>query len=78
MAEYHVMCDIDGIYIDKSNVTKEAINAVAGYMYLKVPDGEKAFAYGMKTKDGKYLRLKIEVADECPTWAKEQMGESTT
>ena len=58
-----------------SDVTNEAINAVMQYMYWKVPEGERGFTYGVKTKEGKYLRLKIEVADECPEWAKEQFGE---
>ena len=86
MADYHVGCGLFGIYAGilkkngkewtkKSDVTNEAINAVMQYMYWKVPEGERGFAYGVKTKEGKYLRLKIEVADECPEWAKEQFGE---
>lgn len=83
MAEYHVGCGIAGIYagtlkknkkdewLDKSDVTNEAIRAVAGWMYTEIPDGETAYAYAMKTYDGKYIRLKVEVADECPEWAKD-------
>ena len=82
MAEYHVGCGIAGIYagvlkkngeewLHKSEVTNEAINAVVGHMYFKIPDGENGFAYGLKMRDGKYVRLKLEVADSCPEWAKE-------
>ena len=82
MAQYHVGCGIAGIYagtlkksgdewLNKSDVTNEAINAVVNYMYWKIPDGENAFAYGFKMRDGKYARLKIEVTDTCPDWAKE-------
>ena len=86
MAEYHVGCGIAGIYagtlkakkkdewLNKSLVTNEAIDAVMGYMYFQVPEGETCFAYAAKTRDGKYLRLKLEVSDHCPEWAKEQMG----
>lgn len=87
MAEYHVGCGIAGIYagtlkpkkrdewLNKSDVTKEAIEAVLGYMYFKIPEGEAAFAYGFKMRDGNYARLKVEVSDHCPEWAKEAMGE---
>lgn len=85
MAEYHVGCGIAGIYAgtlkpngtewrNKSNVTDEAIDAVVQHMYFKVPKGETAFAYGFKMRDGNYVRLKLEVCDHCPEWAKEQMG----
>ena len=82
MAQYHVGCGIAGIYagtlkkgkndewFNKSDVTSEAINAVVAYMYYKIPKGENAFAYAFKMRDGKYVRLKIESADECPDWAK--------
>ena len=88
MAEYHVGCGLDetisagtlnkdGItWRNKSDVTNEAISAVVGHMYLKIPDGKSAFAYGLQMKDGKYVRLMLEVADECPEWAKEQLGVS--
>lgn len=82
MAEYHVGCGIFGIYagtlnkkkdawINKSEVTNEAIDAVINHMYFQLPDGENTFAYAVKMKDGRYARLKIEVTDECPEWAKE-------
>ena len=86
MAQYHVGCGIAGIYagtlkpkkkdewLNKSLVTNEAIAAVVGYMYFKVPEGKNAVAYGFKMRDGNYVRLKLEVCDHCPEWAKEQMG----
>ena len=82
MAQYHVGCGIAGIYagtlkkgkndewLNKSDVTDEAINAVVTYMYNKIPEGENAFAYGFKSRNGKYIRIKVESADECPEWAK--------
>jgi len=84
MPEYHVGCGLAGIYagtlkkngnewLHKSNVTDEAIEAVIGHMYWKVPEGEKAFAYAVKMRDGKYARLKLEVSDTCPEWAKETL-----
>ena len=86
MAEYHVGCGAFEIYAgtlnksgslwrNKSKVTNEAINAVASYMYLRVPEDDNRFAYGFKMKDGKYVRLMVEVSDKCPDWAKEAMGE---
>lgn len=88
MAEYHVGCGFAGIYagtlkkrkrdewLNKSNVTNEAINAVALYMEGKIKEGENVIAYGFKLPGGKYARLKLEVADHCPEWAKEAMGET--
>lgn len=84
MAEYHVGCGIAGIYAgtlkssgdewrNKSDVTNEAINAVVGYMYFKIPEGENTFAYGFKMRDGNYVRLKVESSPECPEWAKEKL-----
>ena len=82
MAEYHVGCGLFGIYAgtlkpngkewrNKSDVTNEAINAVVQYMYFQIPEGEKAFAYGFRMRDGNYVRLKVESSEECPEWAKE-------
>ena len=82
MAEYHVGAGAFGIYagtlkkngyewLNKSDVTNEAIIAVIGYIYFKMPEGENSYAYAVKMKDGKYVRLKIEVSDECPEWAKD-------
>ena len=82
MAEYHVGCGIAGIYagtlkksgnewLNKSDVTNEAINAVVQYMYFKIPEDENGFAYGFKMRDGSYVRLKVEASDTCPEWAEE-------
>lgn len=82
MANYHVGCGLSGIYagtlkksgyewLNKSDVTDEAINAVVQYMYFEIPEGENTFAYGFKMRDGKYVRLKVEASDTCPEWAKD-------
>lgn len=81
MANYHVGCGIAGIYagtlkkngiewLNKSDVTNEAINAVVQHMYFKVPEGESVFAYAFKMNDGNYVRLKVEVSDKLPEWAR--------
>lgn len=85
MAQYHVGCGLAGIYagtlkksedewLNKSDVTNEAINSVVQYMYDKIPKGETGFAYGFKMRDGKYVRMKVEAADECPEWAKDKFN----
>ena len=82
MAEYHIGCGIAGIYagtlnkkkdmwLHKSDVTEEAIKAVIGHMYYEIPKGENSFAYAVRLKNGKYARLKIEVSDDCPEWARD-------
>ena len=87
MAEYHVGCGLAGIYagvlkkngkdwLHMSNVTDEAILSVIQHMYFQLDEGETSMAYAVKMNDGKYVRLKIEVSDECPEWAKEQLGEN--
>ena len=84
MAEYHVGCGLFGIYagtlkkngeewLNKSEGTNEAIQAVMQHMYFKIKNEEKSIAYAVKANDGKYLRLKLEVSDTCPEWAKEQL-----
>ena len=81
MAQYHVGCGLFDIYagtlkksgdewLNKSRVTNEAIDAVVNYMYYKIPEGKNSFAYAFRLRDGKYVRLMIESADECPEWAK--------
>ncbi len=81
MAQYHVGCGLAGIYagtlkksgdewLNKSDVTNEAINSVVQYMYDRIPKGEHAFAYAFKMHNGQYVRLMVESADECPEWAK--------
>ena len=73
MAEYHVGCGFAGIYagtlkrnkrdewLNKSNVTNEAINAVVLYMDGRIKEGETAIAYGFKLPGGKYP---IEISSE--------------
>ena len=84
MAQYHVGCGLAGIYAgtlkksgddwkNKSLVTDEAIGAVIGYMYYQMGEEANAIAYAVKLKDGKYARLKLEVSDKCPEWAKKDM-----
>ena len=87
MAQYHVGCGLTAIYagtinkkgdtwINKSAVTNEAINAVIQHMYFAMPEEENEFAYAVKMNNGKFARLKLEVTDKCPEWAKEQLGET--
>lgn len=83
MAEYHVATsDISGaiyagegdvrsdgiLWYDKSEVTNEAINAVMAHMLYKIEPDKNATAYMNKTKDGRYLRLKLEVSNIKPPW----------
>lgn len=85
--EYHVgASDISGlVYIgratkedgvfwwkDKSEGTSEAINAVMGHMLHKIKPGENSTAYMNTTRDGRYLRLTLEVADKKPEWLEEE------
>lgn len=68
----------DGIVWDnKSEVTKEAIIAVMAHMLYRISNAKwdvtydkYSFAYANKTRDGRYLRLKLEVADK-PSWIDE-------
>ena len=86
---YHVGCsDItgliyagkgkrDGAYTEwssKSEVTSEAINAVMGHMLLKMDRGAEKTAYMNTTRDGRYLRLVLEIADHRPEWLDEELG----
>ena len=84
MANYHVGCGLAGIYagtlkksgvewLHKSDVTKEAISAVMEHMYFKVPDDKHSYAYAIKTRDGKYLRLTLAASAACPDWAKDAL-----
>ena len=69
----------DGIlWDDKSEVTSEAINAVMAHMLYRISNAKMddtydkySFAYANKTRDGRYLRLKLEVADTKPSWLDE-------
>ena len=60
---------------EKDEVTDEVINAVMAHMLMRVEAGDDSFAYMNKTRDGKYLRLMLEVADQKPEWLDEQAEE---
>ncbi len=74
MAEYHVGCGIAAIYAgtikregewkEKSCVTEEAVRAVADWMYNMIPKDEKKYGYIFNLKNGKRLRLAVEILDE--------------
>ena len=92
MTEYHVgASDVSGrIYAGegkkddlgiywgayRSDVTSEAINAVMAHMLYKIKPGENGMAYMNKTRDGRYLRLKLEVSDTKPSWLDKESGET--
>ena len=68
MAQYHVGCGIAGIYAGimkangyewrtQSDVTDEAIFAVATHMYLKIPKGESK--YSLKVSDDITLEINL-------------------
>ena len=59
-------------WIAKSEVTDEAINAVATHLLLKIEQDENKGAYYLKTHDGRHLRLKLEVSDHKPSWLSEE------
>ena len=69
MADYHVKCGLFGIYAgtlkksgeewkNKSDVTKEALDAVAGYLVMH--EKEMRFTY----KDKRYALRCVEIEDE--------------
>jgi len=92
MPEYHVgASDISGrIYAGegkkddlgicwgayRSDVTSEAINAVMAHMLYKIKPDENVTAYMNKTRDGRYVRLKLEVSDTKPVWLDKESGET--
>lgn len=78
MAEYHVGCGLAGIYagtfrknktdewLNKSDVTNEAINAVVNYMYYKIPKGEDSLTFTFKLRDGGHVKLSVELSNKRP------------
>ena len=77
MAEYHVGCGLAAIYagtlnkkgdrwVNKSDVTDEAVRAVAEHMYHELRDDNKCIWYMFTLKDGKKLRLMLEVDEVTP------------
>ena len=82
MPNYHVGYGIAGIYagtvnkkgdmwINKSDVTQEAIKAVMAHMYFEIPEGKNSYALATRMHSGDYVRLTIEKSATCPEWAKE-------
>lgn len=73
MAEYHVGCGIAAIYAgtmkskdewrNKSEVTNEAIMAVAQFMHSMMPKDEKKFGYTYLLRNGKHLLISVEEVD---------------
>ena len=70
MSEYHVGCGLFGIYAgklkknksdewqDKSEVTEEALQAVANYMYDKTQqENTNEYGYAWTLRDGRALKL---------------------
>ncbi len=75
MPEYHVGCGLAGIYagrlnkqktmwVSKSLVTLEAIQAVADHMCLELKNDNKCNVYVFTMKDGREMRLWLEVVDK--------------
>jgi len=76
MAEYHVGCGLAGIYagtlkknkqewMNKSDVTDEAIDAVRDYFFGKMEYAEKtSYGYSWKLKDGRLLKLFVTISEE--------------
>lgn len=75
MAEYHVSVEISGIYagktnkngtewLDKSDVTDEALYAVRDYLIDKLQANNKTEGgYEWKRKDGKVVELVVKIKD---------------
>ena len=76
MVNYHVGCGIAGIYagtvkkngmewLNKSQVTDEAIEAVRDWLYGKfIKDGKTEGGYQWKRKDGRTVSLIVKVEGE--------------
>ena len=77
MAEYHVGCGVTGIFagtlnkkgnmwLNKSNVTDEAIMAVVDWLLMERGD-KKRHGYSFKMKNGSIAKLILEVEDNNET-----------
>lgn len=74
MAEYHIGCGLSAIYagtlkktnewLNKSDVTDEAVRAVANWLYFKIEEGQNSFGYAWKTKNGKTVSLICSVDEQ--------------
>ena len=71
MAEYHVGCGLVGIYagtlnkkkdmwLNKSDVTKEAICSVIQYLYEHIPDEDNGIANIYTFRNGDKVRVSVE------------------
>lgn len=71
MAEYHVGCGLAAIYagtlnkkkdmwLNKSDVTKEAIWSVVQHLYEQIPDRENGIAYIYTFRNGDKVRVSVE------------------
>lgn len=75
MAEYHVGTGLAGIYagrinkkgdkwIEKSDVTDEALCAVRDYLYDQaIAEGKAVWGYEWDRKDGKVVELIVKIRD---------------
>lgn len=79
MGDYHVGCsEITGViyagraktcpsgmqWIDKSEVTDEAIGAVVAKMLYEMKKGDTSFGYRLKLTDGRHCRLRIDMEEQ--------------
>lgn len=75
MSEYHIGCGIDGIYagrlnkaktmwLQKNNVTEDALASVRDYLRSHIEDGKNSFGYEWDTKDGKVVSLVVSVRED--------------
>ena len=75
MAEYHVGCGFAGIYagtlnkkkdmwVNKSNVTKEAIHSDVQYLYEQIPNDKNGIAYVYTFSNGDKVRMAVEKVKE--------------
>lgn len=71
MAEYHVGCGFAGIYagtlnkkgnmwVNKSDVTEEAICSVVQYLYEQIPNDKNGIAYIYTFRNGDKVRVAVE------------------
>ena len=75
MAEYHVGCGFAGIYagtlnkkkdmwVNKSDVTEEAIHSVVQYLYEQIPNNKNGIAYVYTFRNGDKVCMAVEKVKE--------------
>lgn len=75
MSEYHIGCGIAGIYagrlnkaktmwLQKNDVTKDALASVRDYLRSHIEDGKNSFGYEWNIKDGKVVSLVVSVRED--------------